>query len=124
MTKILLVDDDKITGVYQKHLNESSVCRADWSNTAEDGLQKVKDDGYDSIFIDIKFAESQMQGFELIAELVRLKTASKIFILTAYRNLDLAARAFRDFGIPINNILDKPVRTEDILHCIRAHAIR
>ncbi len=112
--KILCVEDDAINmHVLKKRLDYF----ASEVHTAQNGLEafiKVKKNSYDYIFLDIQMP--QMNGYEFLKEISKIKTKATIVVMTA-NTLKLDINYCNKYGV--NNFLSKPFTEEKIVKIIK-----
>lgn len=80
MAKILLVDDDKNSINLYKQLLESHNHNIETANDGEEGLQKIKDNLYDLVLLDVMLPK--MDGISVLANLENDIKKQKIVLLT------------------------------------------
>jgi DNA-binding NtrC family response regulator len=107
--KILLIDDDEWIRDSLSLFFESERCHITALETAEEGLEALKNDTYDIIIVDYKLPG--MDGLEFL-KLVKASYPHAMTILTtAYGRKDIFLAARR---IGIKDFIDKPFTTQRI----------
>ena len=67
MNKILIIDDDRELCALIKHSVQSEHIEADFCNTGKEGLQKLKEQEYQLVVLDVMMPG--MDGFETLEEI-------------------------------------------------------
>lgn len=112
--RILLADDEvTVTGFLVRLLKNSGPHEVAATNTPDETLEYIEQNKPDLVFLDINF-KTEMTGLDVLRRAQIVSPASKICILSAYREeheqlcLGLKAVAF----------LKKPTTVEDLLGVI------
>lgn len=92
---ILLVDDHHIIldGIKQMLEGESSICICDCAENGKEAIEKAQHQPPDIIITDVSMPD--MNGIELCEELQKLKTTSKVIILSMYASEDYIFKAIQ-----------------------------
>jgi two-component system, OmpR family, response regulator ChvI len=110
--KILLVDDEQdITTVIKKGLEQTGKYIVDTFNHPRDALANFKAGVYDLLIIDIKMPA--MTGFQLYKELIKIDPRPKICFITAFEMYyDEFKKLFP--SLDIKCFIRKPVTMSDL----------
>lgn len=81
MTKILIIEDEKSIRMALEDDFQAEGYQVDSAETGPMGLQKGSTSGYDIILLDVMLPE--MDGFEVLRELRKVKVQTPIIMLTA-----------------------------------------
>jgi DNA-binding response OmpR family regulator len=113
--KILVVDDDKqVTGYLSKMLTEVGGFSVDMAESAEEARQKIRAAMYDLVLVDLKLPD--MDGLQLIAEIVTIKPEILTILITGHASIDSALEAMKRGA---SDYLTKPFDLEEMLARIR-----
>lgn len=114
---VLLVEDHSMTAKVMQLLFSDLGCHVDTAADARDALQKIKQNQYDFILMDLGLPD--LNGF-LLAQQIRAQTAKKIPIvaLTAHKELDAEDRCVR-YGM--NAIYQKPLLKATAIHLLNTY---
>ena len=80
MNKILIIDDDRELCALIKRSVQSEHIEADFCNTGKEGLQKLKDQEYQLVVLDVMMPG--MDGFETLEE-IRKENSLPILMFTS-----------------------------------------
>lgn len=110
---ILVVDDEEIIRDLIKETLEEYGHRVQRADSAESGLELVKEQDLDLVFLDLKMPG--MDGAELLHEIKAIKPRVSVIIITGYPESEIMARALKQgpFGI-----MNKPFSESDIIDCV------
>ena len=93
MNRILIIDDDKELCALIKRSVQSEQIEADFCNTGKEGLQKLKEQEYQLVVLDVMMPG--MDGFETLEE-IRKENSLPILMFTSktvsYTHLDVYKR--------------------------------
>ncbi len=111
--KILVVDDDETICALFKDTLEGVGHTVTTASESSKGLELVKGQDYDLVFLDLKMPE--MDGAELFRQIKVAKPKLPVTIITGYPDSDLmtAVLKYGPFGV-----MNKPFRGSDILAAI------
>jgi DNA-binding response OmpR family regulator len=113
--KILVVDDDKqVTGYLSKMLSEVGGFSVDVAETAKEAHRQIQGEMYDLVLVDLKLPD--MDGLQLIAEIVTLKPEILTVLITGQGSIDSAVGAMKRGA---SDYLTKPFDLEEMLARIR-----
>ena len=92
--RILLVDDDKTILDILTVILEEGGYQVVTAYSAEDGLQRFKDDPFPVVFTDLRM--SGMDGMELLKEIRKINDDSQVVIMTAHASLVTSIESLRE----------------------------
>ncbi len=107
--KILLIDDDEWIRDSMALFFESEECRIKALETAEEGLEELKEHVYDIIIIDYKLPG--MNGLEFLEQIQDFYPNAIRILISAYGNNEVVDRAKT---IGIQGFIEKPFTCEII----------
>ena len=107
---ILVVDDEEVIRLLFKETLEELGHRVITAGTTSKGLELVKQQDFDLVFLDLKMPG--MNGAELFRQIKAVKPKLLVTIITGYPDSDLMARAlgYGPFGV-----MKKPFAESDII---------
>ena len=110
---ILVIDDDETICSLFKDTLEDAGYRITTINESSKGLELVKSQDYDLVFLDLKMPG--MVGDDLFGQLKAIKPGLPVTIITGYPDSDVMARALAQgpFGV-----MNKPFGESDILAAV------
>lgn len=115
--KIILLDDHKIFGQSLKILLEEEeiieVC--DYISNIDDFLERIGQDKYDILLIDINLKE-EITGLDLIRNILSQNPKEKIIVLTSY---DLANYKDIAFDLGVKDFINKSIERDDLIRRIK-----
>ena len=114
-TSILVIDDEKTIRLIFKQTLEELGHRVQVAESALKGLELIKQQDFDMIFLDLKMAG--MDGAELFRQIKTIKPKLPVIIITGYPDSDIMARALVQgpFGV-----MNKPFSESDIVTAVNA----
>jgi DNA-binding NtrC family response regulator len=107
--KVLLVDDDEWIRDSLRIFFESEGCNLLAVETAEEGLEKLKDHNYDIIIVDYRLPV--MNGLDFLERIKDSHPNILTLLITAYGNRDVFMKAKK---IGVCDFIDKPFTTKSI----------
>ena len=107
--KILLVDDDEWIRDSLTLFFEAEECNFLAFETAEEGMEAVKQQSYDIVISDYKLPG--MDGLEFLRRVKEKRPKTFEVLITAYANCKLLKEA-KDVGV--KDIIPKPFTSEDV----------
>ena len=107
--KILLIDDDEWIRDSLHLFFESEGCQITVLETAEEGMQEIKEHAYDIIIADYRLPG--MDGLEFIKRVNESYPEVMKILITAYGSKEVIAKANR---IGIQDFIEKPFTTNTI----------
>jgi excisionase family DNA binding protein len=110
---ILVVDDEKLVRLLFKETLEELGHKVITTETAAEGLELVKQQGFDLVFLDLKMPG--MDGAELFRQIKAIKPRLPVTIITGYPDSDMMVRALAQgpFGV-----MNKPFGESDIIAAV------
>lgn len=109
MTKILIVDDDKLIRWSIKEILSQEGYDVETVATAEEALNQLKNTSYNLIFADIEI--NNENGIEMLKKVKGLQTEARIIILSAQTQNQVELQLK---NLSIFFIIEKPFRSEQI----------
>ena len=113
LKKALIVEENHVGREIQKTMLENLGCFVDLVLTAEEGLQKIEENGYDIVFTEIRF--HGMNGVEFTKN-IRKKDKKLIIVAVSFFNDEKNLKIFKEAGI--NKVLVKPFSEENLAECL------
>lgn len=115
--KIILLDDHKIFGQSLKILleEEETIEVCDYISNIDDFLERIDQDKYDILLIDINLKE-EITGLDLIRNILSQNSKEKIIVLTSY---DLANYKDIAFGLGVKDFINKSIERDDLISRIK-----
>ena len=112
--KILVVDDEKeVTTFLSRALREIGGFSVEVAETAEGALQKIRNTMFDLVLVDFKLPD--MDGLQLITEIVKSRPKTLTVLLTGYASIESAVEAMKRGA---SDYLTKPVDLEKLVACL------
>jgi len=110
-TTILVVDDEEqIRTFLSRALDEIGGFSVEVAETAEEALQKIQNGVFDLALVDFKLPD--MDGLQLITEIVKSKPKILTILLTGYADPDSAVEAMKRGA---SDYLTKPVDLDEMI---------
>jgi len=114
MEKILIIDDDQNICESIKMILEYENYSVDIANNALEGLNKIKQNPYNAILLDIKMPG--MDGLEAITKIKELDDTCSIIMISAHASLDNAVEATKKGAY---DFIEKPIDRDKLLITVR-----
>lgn len=115
--RILIVDDEEnVRQLLEKVLKKEGYL-IDTANNGDSALDKIEKSNVDIVITDINMPE--MDGIELLKQIVKLGQGIKVILITAFATLDTAVEALR-FGAC--DYITKPFDLDEILLSVKKNA--
>ena len=111
--KILLVDDDEWIRDSLTLYFGTEGCHMMAVETAEEGMELLKQEGYDIILIDYKLPG--MDGLTFSKKIQKMRPDAIKILITAYKTKEVVSEA-RQIGI--QDLIDKPFTIDTIEDCL------
>ncbi|MDH5364769.1 MAG: response regulator [Dehalococcoidia bacterium] len=110
---ILVIDDEEVIRSLFKETLEELGHRVITAETADEGLEMVKQRDFDMVFLDLKMPG--MDGAELFSRIKTIKPKLPVTIITGYPDSDMMAQALTQgpFGV-----MKKPFGESDIVAAV------
>ena len=109
MNKILIIDDDRELCALIKRSVQSEHIEADFCNTGKEGLQKLKDQEYQLVVLDVMMPG--MDGFETLEE-IRKENSLPILMFTSQNDSISKVRGLRAGA---DDYLTKPFDMDELI---------
>ncbi len=109
MTKVLVVDDDKLIRWSLKEIFSQEGYKVDTASTAKDALKEVINNSYDLIFADLEINEEN--AVEMLKKTKEIQPQTKIIILSALSKDQIEPQLG---NLNIFLIIEKPFKSEHI----------
>ena len=123
MLPVLLVEDDRIAAMATRASLLRMGCNVDWADTGESSLEKLKNNDYGIIFMDIGLPEKS--GTETATEIRRMEDKNKsnvpIIALTGHVRGKIGERCL-DAGMQC--VVSKPASMADLKKAIDTYSIK
>ena len=110
MYSVLIIEDNERLLQMLKDTLASEAVEVEGVKTAEDGLKRLGNGGYDFVLLDLKLPG--MQGIEALKKMKKMNCQSTVIITTAYGTIDVAVEAMR---LGAYDFLTKPFDTDHLL---------
>lgn len=111
--KVLLVDDEEEFIDLLSERLETREMDVSKTTSALDAIDKVKDENYDAIILDLKMPE--MDGIEALQKIININPDMQIIILTGHASVDKGIKAMK---LGAMDFVEKPVKMEDLVRKI------
>ena len=108
MNKILIIDDDRELCALIKRSAQAEHIEADFSNTGKEGLQKLKEQEYQLVILDVMMPG--MDGFETLTE-IRREYSLPVLMLTSKNDSVSKVRGLREGA---DDYLTKPFDMDEL----------
>jgi len=111
--RILVIDDEEIIRVLFKQTLEDAGHRVTAAETSPEGLELVKKQDFDLVFLDLKMPGTD--GVEVFRQIRTIKPELQVIIITGYPHSQLMARALAQgpFGV-----MNKPFDESEIVSAV------
>lgn len=114
MPKILIIDDEREICESIKMILEYEDYEVDYSTSAREGTNKLKEDEYDALLLDIQMPE--MTGFEVLKWIQDNGISIKVIMISAHSSLENAIKATK---LGAFDFVEKPIDRDKILISVR-----
>lgn len=111
---ILVIDDEEVIVNSILKVGKAESLKIDTSLTGKEGLEKINEQHYCLIVCDLILPD--LNGFEIVQNVVSNKVTTPIIVTTGYSTIDNAIKAMQLGAI---DFLPKPFTFDEILGCIR-----
>ena len=111
MNKILIIDDDRELCALIKRSVQAENIEADFCNTGKEGLQKLKEQEYQLVVLDVMMPG--MDGFETLEE-IRKENSLPILMFTSKNDSISKVRGLRAGA---DDYLTKPFDMDELIAC-------
>ncbi|MCX8009962.1 MAG: sigma-54 dependent transcriptional regulator [Ignavibacteria bacterium] len=110
MSKILIIDDDKNICESVKMILEYEKYSVDTANDAHEGIEKIKNENYSAILLDIKMPG--MDGLETITKIKEINDTTSIVMISAHASIGNAIEATKRGAF---DFIEKPIDREKLI---------
>ena len=114
MSKILIIDDERSIRRALREILEFENYEVHEAENGREGLDKIKNTGYDLIFCDIKMPE--MDGMEVLEGAIAAKNEAPIIMISGHGNIETAVESIKKGAF---DFIEKPLDLNRILVTIR-----
>jgi two-component system, NtrC family, response regulator AlgB len=111
--KILIVDDEKTIRLTSVMAVKTEGHEADTADSGHIALEKLREDKYDLVFLDLRIGEED--GLEILNIIVKLFPNLPVVLITAHATIETAVEAMRRRAF---DYLEKPFTPNQIRHVI------
>ena len=110
---IMIIDDEKIVGDMAKLSLEQDGYEVETFLNGESALERLKEKQFAVVVTDLKM--KGIDGLEVLRTVKRLYPGTKVIMITAFANLDVAIEALRD---DVHDFFPKPVKIKELKQSI------
>jgi DNA-binding NtrC family response regulator len=110
---IMIIDDEKIVGDMAKLSLEQDGYEVETFLNGETALDRLKEKQFKVVVTDLKM--KGIDGLEVLRTVKRLYPDTKVIMITAFANLDVAIEALRD---DVHDFFPKPVKIKELKQSI------
>lgn len=111
---IMIIDDEKIVGDMAKLSLEQDGYEVETFLNGESALERLTSKPFDVVVTDLKM--KGIDGLEVLRTVKRLYPGTKVIMITAFANLDVAIEALRD---DVHDFFPKPVKIKELKQSIQ-----
>ncbi|MFB3068837.1 MAG: sigma-54-dependent transcriptional regulator, partial [Acidobacteriota bacterium] len=111
---ILVVDDEEIMREVITTLLEEEGYRVTSAATGEEGIEKVKEDACDLVFLDLMLPS--MSGLEALEEMILIDPDIVVVMISAYASIETAVEATKSGAF---DFITKPFKNEELLLVVK-----
>jgi len=114
MQRVLVVDDEEVVrDVLTEMVKTAGDFEAASAVDGDDGLRKVREEGYDIIFTDLKMPG--LNGLQLMEQIHEIDPTIPVVVVTAHSHIDTALSAMREGA---SDFITKPFNLKDIRYVL------
>lgn len=114
MAKILIIDDEKSIRNTMREVLEYEGYTIEEAENGQVGLEMIKDNAYDAIFLDIKMPK--MDGMEVLEESMSILTDTPVIMISGHATVDNAVEAVKKGAY---DFISKPMDLNRLLITVR-----
>ncbi len=114
---ILIVDDEQINFLYLEILLKNSIKRIDHAYTGKEALEKISQQSYNMIFMDLKMPE--MNGYDATTKIKQSYPNIPIIAQTAYASIEDREKALL---AGCDDFIAKPIKKNTLLEVIQKYS--
>lgn len=111
---IMIIDDEKIVGEMAKISLEQEGYEVETFLNAAPAMERLKEKKFDIVVTDLKM--KGIDGLEVLRTVKNLYPGTKVIMITAFANLDVAIEALRG---DVHDFFPKPVKIKELKESIR-----
>lgn len=111
--KALIVDDEEEIGFMVTRILQKQHIDATHVDRVQQGLKKIQSDEFDYYFLDLNLPDGT--GFDLVSEIRKQRSPSKIFFISAYDGIKETQRAAE---LKVDGFISKPFTKQDIINTL------
>ncbi|MDA8168848.1 MAG: response regulator [Nitrospiraceae bacterium] len=112
--RIMIIDDEKIVGDMARISLEQDGYEVETFLNAAPALERLKEQKFDIVVTDLKM--KGIDGLEVLRTVKDLYPATKVIMITAFANLDVAIEAIRG---DVHDFFPKPVKIRELKESIK-----
>ena len=112
--RIMIIDDEKIVGEMAKISLEQEGYEVETFLNAAPARERLKQEKFDIVVTDLKM--KGIDGLEVLRTVKNLYPETKVIMITAFANLDVAIEALRG---DVYDFFPKPVKIKELKESIR-----
>ena len=112
--RIMIIDDEKIVGDMTKISLEEEGYEVEAFVAGAPALERLKEAPFDVVVTDLKM--KGIDGFEILKAVKQQSSDTKVIMITAFANLDVAIEAIKG---DVFDFFPKPVRLKELKESIR-----
>lgn len=110
---IMIIDDEKIVGDMAKLSLEQDGYEVETFLNGESAMERLKEKRFNVVITDLKM--KGIDGLEVLRAIKLLYPETKVIMITAFANLDVAIEALRD---DVHDFFPKPVKIKELKQSI------
>jgi len=114
MARILIIDDERSIRNTLKDILEYEKHEVEIAATGEEGLEHLRNNGFDLVFLDVKMPG--LDGIEVLQEATRTHPEMPVVMISGHGNIDTAVDAIKKGAF---DFLEKPLDLNRILVTVR-----
>ncbi|MDA8088116.1 MAG: response regulator [Nitrospiraceae bacterium] len=114
MARIMIIDDEKIVGDMARMSLEQEGHEVETFLSAAPALERLKQRQFNLVVTDLKM--KGIDGLEVLKTVRELYPQTKVIMITAFANLDVAIEALR---AEVHDFFPKPVKIKDLKESIK-----
>ena len=112
--RIMIIDDEKIVGEMAKISLEQEGYEVETFLNAAPAMERLKEEKFDIVVTDLKM--KGIDGLEVLRTVKNSYPETKVIMITAFANLDVAIEALRG---DVHDFFPKPVKIKELKESIR-----
>lgn len=107
--RIMIIDDEKIVGDMAKISLEEEGYEVETFLNAKPAIKRLQEESFDVVVTDLKM--KNIDGLEVLRTVKKLGPQTKVIMITAFANLDVAIEAIKE---DVFDFFPKPVRIKEL----------